>query len=249
MFRYAFKRVARSYRLFIALTIGVLLATSFFAATNVAADVISRDALNASVEGYIYDFAVESSSSNWSTSDIQDLESTILASDDGITASTHSTQLKFEYNNTGLNMTLAGIEMSSPLTTGMQLISGRSSLGPNETYIVLGSANESLFALDQVVEVEVVVKGFPFPSIIRRNFTVAGLVSFPEDTRDAILQAPAFNLFDLFTGGGVGGGAFAFFGASTYNLMITDWDLSISSILDTPSAASVQATVKTAPRR
>ncbi|MFX1604755.1 MAG: hypothetical protein ACFFDD_02505, partial [Promethearchaeota archaeon] len=238
MFRYAFKRVARSYRLFIALTIGVLLATSFFAATNVAADVISRDALNASVEGYIYDFAVESSSSNWSTSDIQDLESTILASDDGITASTHSTQLKFEYNNTGLNMTLAGIEMSSPLTTGMQLISGRSSLGPNETYIVLGSANESLFALDQVVEVEVVVKGFPFPSIIRRNFTVAGLVSFPEDTRDAILQAPAFNLFDLFTGGGVGGGAFAFFGASTYNLMITDWDLSISSILQEASEIS-----------
>ena len=81
MFRYAFKRVARSYRLFIALTIGVLLATSFFAATNVAADVISRDALNASVEEYIYDFAIESPSSNWTTSDIQNLEAAILDSD------------------------------------------------------------------------------------------------------------------------------------------------------------------------
>jgi hypothetical protein len=69
MFRYAFKRVARSYRLFIALTIGVLLATTFFAATNVAADVLSRDALNASVEQHLFDFAVESTSSNWTESD------------------------------------------------------------------------------------------------------------------------------------------------------------------------------------
>jgi ABC-type antimicrobial peptide transport system permease subunit len=235
MFKYAFKRVIRSYRLFIALTIGVLLATTFFAATNVAADVISRDALNASIEDYIYDFAVDSPSSNWTTSDIQNLESTILDSDDGIIKSTHSTQFTFDFNDTGVNMTLAGIEMSSSLTTGMQLISGRSSLGPNETYIVSGSKNESLFTLDQIVEVDIVVYNFPFPpTIIQRNFTIAGLVSLPQYTRNAIYQAPAFNLWDLIGGGG-GGGAFAFFGAASYNLMITDWDLSIVPMLEEAS--------------
>ena len=120
MFRYAFKRVARSYRLFIALTIGVLLATTFFAATNVAADVLSRDALNASVEEYLYDFGIESPSSNWTISDIQDLEDSIMEID-GILDSTHSTQFTFEFNNTGVNMTLAAIEMSSDLTTGLQV--------------------------------------------------------------------------------------------------------------------------------
>ncbi|MFW9805469.1 MAG: ABC transporter permease [Candidatus Thorarchaeota archaeon] len=230
MFRYAFKRVARSYRLFLALTIGVLLATTFFAATNVAADVISRDALNASVDQYIYDFAIASPSSNWTTTDIEDLQSAVIASDDAIVTTTHSTQLTFEFNNTGVNVTLAGIEMSSALTTGLQVISGRSSLGPNETYIVAGSANESAFSLDQIITVDIVVNNFPFPNtIIHRNLTVAGLVSLPSDTRDAIYQRPTFSFLDLITGGG--GGAFALFGASTYNLMITDWDLSMVSIL------------------
>ncbi|MGY5856276.1 MAG: hypothetical protein RTS72_06725, partial [Candidatus Thorarchaeota archaeon] len=87
MFRYAFKRVARSYRLFIALTIGVLLATTFFAATNVAADVLSRDALDASVEEYLYDFGVENRYSNWTVSEIDELESTIMDID-GVLEST-----------------------------------------------------------------------------------------------------------------------------------------------------------------
>ncbi|MFW9788338.1 MAG: ABC transporter permease [Candidatus Thorarchaeota archaeon] len=233
MFRYAIKRVARSYRLFIALTIGVLLATTFFAATNVAADVISRDALNASVDEYLYDFAVASPSSNWTVSDIQDLESSILETD-GIIETTHSTQFSFDFNNTGVNMTLAGIEMSSALTTGLQLISGRSNLGPNETYVVAGSANESLFELDQVIEIEIVVNRFPLlPVVIQRNFTVAGLVSIPHYTRDAIYQAPALSFFQLIAGGDPG--AAAFFGVSTYNLMITDWDLSVDSILQEAS--------------
>lgn len=187
MFRYAFKRVARSYRLFIALTVGVLLATTFFAATNVAADLLSKDALDASIEEYLYDFSVESTASNWTISEITELENSLMELD-GILASTHSSQFTFEFNNTGMNMTLAGIDMLSDLTTGMQLISGRSPLGPNETYIVSGSANESLFTLDQVVEVEIVVYNVPFlPTIIQRNLTVAGYVSLPEDTRDSII--------------------------------------------------------------
>ncbi|OLS29765.1 MAG: hypothetical protein ThorAB25_14470 [Candidatus Thorarchaeota archaeon AB_25] len=236
MFRYALKRVARSYRLFIALTVGVLLATTFFAATNVAADVISRDALDASVGEYLYDFGVVSTNSNWTVSDINTLENSLFEID-GIVASTHSSQFTFEYNNTGLNITLAGLDMSSSLTSGLQVISGRSSLGPNETYIVSGSANESLFALDQVIEIEiVVVKPFVLPTIIQRNFTVAGYVSLPEITRDAIFQRRFGSIFDLLMGGGGGAiGAFGLFGQTSYNLMLTDWDLSANSILQEAS--------------
>ena len=124
MFRYALKRVARSYRLFIALTIGVLLATTFFASTNVAADILSRDALDASVEGISYDFVVDSSQSNWTLDDISDLETNLLGLD-SITSSTHSSVLTFNFDGTGVNMTLAGIEWDSELSSGMQLISGR----------------------------------------------------------------------------------------------------------------------------
>ncbi|MBY8998731.1 MAG: FtsX-like permease family protein, partial [Candidatus Thorarchaeota archaeon] len=227
-------RVARSYRLFIALTVGVLLATTFFAATNVAADVLSKDALNASVEEHLYDFGVESISSNWSVSDFDDLEASIVEID-GVLDSTHSSQFVFEFNNTGVNMTLAGLEMTSDLTSGMQLISGRSTLGPNETYIVSGSANESFFALDQIVQVEIVVtNNFPnLPTILQRNLTVAGYVYLPEYTRDSIFQKKSFSLFDLMGGGGMG--ALGFFGDASYNLMLADWDTSVNPILQETS--------------
>jgi len=235
MFRYAFKRVARSYRLFIALTIGVLLATTFFASTNVAADVLSRDALDASVEEYLYDFSVHSTSSNWTVSEFEDLEDS-LSEIDGILDATHSSQLIFDFNNTGVNMTLVGLDMSSDLTSGFQLISGRSNLGPNETYIVSGSANESLFTLDQIIEIEIVVsKGFLPPTIIHRNITVAGLVYLPDYTRDSIFQEESGGFFSLIMGGGGRAGALGFFGDTSYNLMLADWDLLVDSILQEAS--------------
>ncbi|MFW9964777.1 MAG: ABC transporter permease, partial [Candidatus Sifarchaeia archaeon] len=241
MFRYALKRVARSYRLFIALTVGVLLATTFFASTNVAADVLSKDALDASIEGYLFDFSVESELSNWTVSDIDALE-TDLDNLTGIVESTRSSQFVFELNNTGVNMTLAGLEMSSDLTTGLQLISGRSTLGPNETYIVSGSANESLFELDQIVKVEIVVlRGFNPPLVIQRNLTVAGYVYLPEDTRDSIIQSPSVDFFNLFSGGDMS--ALGLFSQSSYNLMLSDWDLTVQSILEEASEVSLHTKI------
>ena len=102
MFKYAFKRVIRSYRLFIALTIGVLLAVSFFTATNVGADILSRDALDASIEDILYDFNVDSVGYNWTISEMDDLENDLLEID-GIVSSTHSSVINFEFNNTGNN--------------------------------------------------------------------------------------------------------------------------------------------------
>ena len=233
MFRYAIKRVARSYRLFIALTIGVLLATTFFASTNVAADVLSRDALDASIEEYIYDFAIQSTSSNWTMSDIEALENEVSVID-GVVSHTRSAQFEFEYNNTGVNMTLAGVDMSSDLTSGLQLISGRPTLGPNETYIVAGSVNESLFALDQIIEMEIVVSGFP-PTLIRRNLTVAGLVNIPEYTRDAIYQRESASFWELILRADPDAGALGLFGETTYNLMIADWDMLVDSIIEEAS--------------
>jgi ABC-type lipoprotein release transport system permease subunit len=228
MFRYALKRVVRSYRLFIALTIGVLLATSFFASTNVAADILSKDAMNASVEGILYDFVVESPFSNWSISDIDDLENEILDLS-GIVDTTHSSQFTVEFNNTGVNMTLAGISQLSDLASDLQLISG-TTLGENETYIVSGSTNESLFYLGQEIEIRIpVLRAFPDPPyFIERNLTVAGLVSLSDSSRNAILAKPIL-------GGGMFGfiGALAGFGQDTsYNLMLTDWNQTVESIIE-----------------
>ena len=229
MFKYAFKRVIRSYRLFIALTIGVLIAVSFFAATNVAADILSRDALDASVEGILYDFNVDSEGYNWTIAQMEDLESD-LQDIDGIVDSTHSSVINFEYNNTGVNMTLAGIESSTPLMSGIQVLTGSLALGANETYVVRGSANESLFELGQEVEVAIgVSRGFLPPYTIHRNLTVVGYVDVPDRNQDALLDVNS-GMFGLLMG--LGGGARGFTLDVSFNFMIADWDLTFNSIIE-----------------
>ncbi|MFW9793669.1 MAG: ABC transporter permease, partial [Candidatus Thorarchaeota archaeon] len=235
MFRYALKRVARSYRLFIALTIGVLLATTFFTSTNVAADILSRDALDASVEGIPYDFSIDSRRSNWTTDDFGNLESDLIALE-GVTATTRSSSFTFLTNGTNSNFTLVGVELDSEFSAGMQLVSGRSSLGPNETYVVSGSRNESLFSLDEVVEVNVTVsRGFLPPYIIERNLTIAGLVTLPEDLREAIVPSSFGGLFGLILSMG-DGGAIGFTLDTSYNYLITDWEMVLASILEEAEA-------------
>ncbi|MHA1136139.1 MAG: FtsX-like permease family protein [Candidatus Thorarchaeota archaeon] len=236
MFKYAFKRVVRSYRLFIALTIGVLLATTFFAATNVAADILSRDALDASVEDILYDFNVDSSGGNWTIAELEALETDLLNRDD-IIGSTHSSIIEFDYNNTGVNMTLAAIQSSSDLAAGIQVLSGNLELGANETYVVRGSENESLFEMGQVIQVSVTVsRVFPnMPVSIERNLTVVGYVDFPERNRDALVSSGG-GLFAMLAG--MGGGPRGFFFDSSYNFLVTDWDLSMASILEEVNAVA-----------
>jgi len=241
MFKYALKRVVRSYRLFIALTIGVLLATTFFASTNVAADLLSRDALNATVEDILYDFDVDSVNSNWTISDINDLESTLEALE-GITGTAHSSKLTFDYNGTGANMTIAGIQMNSALGSGIQVLQGGLSLGANETYVVRGSENESLFSMGQIIEVPIRVNRLFMPPImIYRNLTVVGYVDFPQRNREAILPSFGSQIMALISG--LGGGARGFTFDTSYNLLLTDWDMFIDSIIREAESVSNHTTV------
>ena len=98
MFRYALKRVLKSYRLFIALTLGVLVATTFFASTNVAADILARNALDSSLEGVVYEYVINSSPSNWTMDTLDEIEAE-LAQIPGITDYTKMTAFQYDYNN------------------------------------------------------------------------------------------------------------------------------------------------------
>lgn len=236
MFKYALKRVARSYHLFIALTIGVLLATSFFAATNVAADLLSRDALNATVEDILYDFDVTSTNSNWTVSELDALQNT-LSGIEGIVGSTHSSKLSFVFNNTGVNMTLVGINMSSQYAQDLQVLQGNLSLGANETYVVRGSRNESLFSIGQTVDVQVNVARLLMPPVtIHRNLTVVGYVDLPQRNRDALISNQYSFIMALLSG--LGGGARGITIQTPYNLLLADWNLVMASIIQEASAIS-----------
>jgi hypothetical protein len=224
MLKYALKRVVRSYKLFLALTIGVLVATTFFASTNVAADILARDALDATLEGVVYDFTANSIQSNWTADDFALVENELEQVSEVISYS-RTSAFRYEYNNTDTDFDVFGLEWGSDMTSGIGIVSGNESLGPNETYVVTGSTNESSFVLGQEISVpiNVLLEDQPIPQTIQWNLTVAGFVDVPISRRYAMQQ----NQF-----AGILLGPFGVSLDQPYNMMLVDWDLTIRALLD-----------------
>lgn len=224
MFTYALKRVIRSYKLFVALTIGVLLATTFFASTTVTADLLAKDALEGSMEGVLFDIVVnDNDGSNWTADTFDAVESELDTVSD-IIGYTRTTWFQYEVNNSETTFNIIGLDMDSLFTEGFELVSGRAVLGPNETYIVSGSTNESLYELDDVVSVPITItRESGLPIFVQRNLTVAGIIAVPEDNRQAMLQQMNFDIIL---------GAFGFRLERSYNIMLLDWTETIEPMLD-----------------
>jgi ABC-type antimicrobial peptide transport system permease subunit len=244
MFKYAVKRVFRSYKLFLALTLGVLIATSFFASTNVAADILARDSLEASIEGVVYDVVANSVPSNWTSEEFDEIENKLEKIPE-ITGQTRTSRLYLEnYNKTNSNFTVIGLEWNSDMVQNLQLISGRSSLNANETYVLSGSTNESQFQIDDIVEMNVFVSKKVAQNIIvvengtivnnitlivtkveqvKWNLTVAGFVSLPEDRRYAMEQNPYAGILLTPYGFGID---------LSYNILLANWALTFDPLLE-----------------
>ena len=143
VFRYALKRVSRSYKLFAALTLGVLVATTFFASTNVAADILARDALTSTLDGVVYDYTVNSIQSNWTDAVFDEVESEVQDIDE-VTEYTRTTMFGYNYNDSlDPSFIISGVEWDSDMVTGVTVTSGRDTLAMDEVYIVAGSENET----------------------------------------------------------------------------------------------------------
>ncbi|MFO7837559.1 MAG: FtsX-like permease family protein [Candidatus Thorarchaeota archaeon] len=231
MFKYALKRVVRSYRLFVALTIGVLVATTFFASTNVSADLLARDALDGAIEGVVYDFvANDRQGSNWTADTFEKVEAEISAVSH-IVSHTRTTEISWDYNNSGTQFQVYGLEWDSNMAQGIQVVSGATSLGPNETYVIQGSQNESLFEIGQEITVPISVQLStpPYEKTINWNMTVAGYVSVSEDHLYALTQRLNMNL--LLEAYGLGQ-------PFVYNAFVADWDLTMAPVLDACSTVN-----------
>lgn len=226
MFRYAIKRVARSYRLFVALTLGVLLATTFFASTNVAADILARDALDSTLDGVVYDMVINrgfNSQEHWNESTFDDLESQI-ADLDHIVGYTRTSWLRYEYND-ATKFDFVGLDFDSDMRNGLQVISGDSSLEANETYVVSGSVNETMYELGDEVTVPIrILNGTsPLPIEVNWTFTIAGYVELPDDQIFALTQVASAGILTS---------AFGFGIETSYNLLLMDWENTIPSMID-----------------
>ena len=191
--------------------------------TNVAADILARESLNSSLEGVVYDFTSKSEMSNWTADTFDNVEDQ-LDSIAGVSEYTQTTKLNYRWNSS-TDFDIFGIDWNSDLSGGIRIVSGRSSLGTNETYVVIGSTNESIFQIDDVIVVSIPVSvshNVSNPVVISWNYTIAGFIEIPDITRSAIRQGP----MDGTTGYGFPDGSI-----EMYNMLLIDWDLSIKPII------------------
>ncbi len=151
MLSYAVKRVLRSFGLFAALLLGVVLASSFFAGINIGADTTAKAALLQQLNQIPVDISVSSSSilssSEWrkAAADIQQINGI-----DEVEVISR-TMLRDETNKNYTSIMVTAISNTSKVYDGLSVTQGTTVLGANETYVWVGSKAANKIALNDTV--------------------------------------------------------------------------------------------------
>ena len=225
MLGYAVKRVLRGYRLFVALTIGVLIATTFFSSMVISADVLSKEAVTQELADVDYDARVQANNVTWSAAEFADVEQTLEGLPEVLNADRYT---KFSYaHNASPRQTfnVVGLQPNSTAWHTLSNVNGTTVLAANETYVVAGSTNASYLLLGQELHanIRVFTANPPYTTTFKINLTVAGFVDIP--SRTARLLSPPryldFGFIQIELGNW-----------RDYNLLIVDWDLTIAPVID-----------------
>jgi ABC-type lipoprotein release transport system permease subunit len=142
VFSYALNRVLRSLGLFIALLLGVVLASSFFTGINIGADTTAKAALNQQLSQVLVDLTASGrygwslASANWTTI-AERVASVDNVNDQEILSRIDWYGPTREQNYSFFNV--VGVLDESRVNAGLNVTSGANSLQENETYVWIGS--------------------------------------------------------------------------------------------------------------
>jgi ABC-type antimicrobial peptide transport system permease subunit len=151
MLSYAVKRVLRSFGLFAALLLGVVLASSFFAGINIGADTTAKAALLQQLNRIPVDITISSSSPL--SSDDWNRTAANIGQIDGIdkVEVISRTTLRNETNKNYTSIMVTAISNTSKVYEGLSVTEGSTMLGVNETYVWVGSKAANKIALNSTL--------------------------------------------------------------------------------------------------
>ncbi|MFW9933217.1 MAG: FtsX-like permease family protein, partial [Candidatus Thorarchaeota archaeon] len=224
MFRYAFKRVLRGYKLFLALTLGVLIATTFFASMLMSADVTSQASVGQALEEVEYDARIAANNITWSNDQYDEIQN-ITESLPEVSSIERYAKISFNINNTpGQSFDLYGLQDTSTIWNSLTFLNATESLGANETFVVASSVNASLLSVGDLVTVPIryMTNDSFFPSTFEVNLTVAGFVEISEGTARLLNPPRTINLgfIEIEIGDW-----------RDYDLMLVNWENTMEPIL------------------
>jgi ABC-type lipoprotein release transport system permease subunit len=225
MFRYAFKRVARGYKLFLALTIGIIIATTFVSSLVISADVQTSMVLENALEGLDYDARIDANNVTWTSTQWNEVQ-TIIDDLPEVSQTDRYAKIHYTYNITSRqSFDIVGIEQPSTIWDSFEWINGTTSLGPNETYVVASSVNASALSLGQTIEVPLTLltTNPPYFSQVVVNLTIAGFIDIPLSTARLLNPPTYLNLGFIQIELG---------NWQQYDLIVTDWNQTIQPIVN-----------------
>jgi ABC-type antimicrobial peptide transport system permease subunit len=221
-FSYTFKRLVRSWRLFIALLLGIVLASTFFAGINVGADTAAWRALDQALSkipvdisigyssyAYINGFPANSLLSSKNVSDAINAISTVQGITHVEAISSYVDFNNIEKLNFTTSINLIGIPEHS-------LVCNTSTLGENETYVWAESPDVGKVHIGDVIPINITMYSHvPTLSLIV-NLKVAGFVHLSEQELSIAFSSAASQLYPQ----------------QNANLFITSWEKTFAKLLD-----------------
>jgi len=246
---YTFKRLIRSWGLFIALFLGIVLASTFFAGINVGADTAAKQALNQTLSQVPVDIYA-SAYSVLSSNNLTDIAQNILNVSGVNEVEVISRFSSFEYRELdGKDMVyqgglrVVGISNTSKVYDGW--VGGApSSWEENKTYVWVDSLDADLWEEGSVIPLNITmslyINGNPTDLSLPINLTVAGFVRL-EDKALSIAQGSYYYIRPF----GLG---IVQIQPMPENLLIVSWEETLAPLLDavyefSPSYSSISSDV------
>ncbi len=238
-FMYSFKRVTRNWTLFVALLIGIILASTFFAAINIKANLAAKDALDQQLSQTTSDFmfttTLNSTNLAWAMNNISNIE--------GVKSVAMVSRLYQTANVSSDNYTTSWyvpivVFPDSEIINNEWLNKPKGEIGENQTFLIMGYMLKDRVKVGDNISTSI---SFPMPkywnsTYIPINLTVTGIADFTDK---------GYKLLS-----GMGGGVYIQYATSSSNdrynyqqdTMIVGWNSTFVKLWSNINNSAIQAT-------
>jgi ABC-type lipoprotein release transport system permease subunit len=180
----------RNWKLTLAILIGILIGTTLFASANLASAATLHYMLEETLQSVPIDMTYYPEGTHVhgypNSTNLVLYQNTIESVEDVL-----STQVLVRYENytwsfddtfLETRQEIIGIELDSPAWNGANIIGGATSLGANETFIVLGSSQQSQFPVGTSFNLSIEVDRWPSePYLINVTLDVVGIIELTDE--------------------------------------------------------------------
>jgi ABC-type antimicrobial peptide transport system permease subunit len=239
---YVGKRLIRSWQLYVALLLGVVLASTFFAGINVGADTAAKQALDQALSQTQVDMTVSTGSFRGkaaygviSSKNVTDILQRINSVDDVANSEVQSSIFDFSSfvtRNFTCPSRIIGITEKSRVYDGW--IGGKPNITENQVYVWAGSRDASKLQVGDVLQINVTATSFDMNTTQSTllsflcNLTVGGFAQLTDEALS--LVSGGYDIWISSPGGQIVVSSQS--QSLDLNIMIADWEKTFASLLD-----------------